>query len=341
MKRASLTIFTIMMACIIFAAYLYLTASSQPSSELKIFCAGSLALPLNATAHEFEATYPKVKVVIEPSGSVMAVRKVTDLSREADILALADYRLIPKFLMPNYTNFCICFATNELVLAYTPSSRYANEINESNWYQILLHEDVKFGFSSPNDDPCGYRALMSIALAGLHYGISLLDQLIVNNSNIWVEKTSEEFHIYVPPDLTPTSDKLVIRHKSVDLIALLEAGTLDYAFEYKSVAIQHGLNFVSFPKEINLASPDLADLYSKVHVHIFAGSGKESVLSGAPIVYGVTILDNAPNRKAAISFIKFLLSSTGKSIFEQHGQDFLEPYILIGEAPEELNQLLK
>ena len=90
-----------------------------------------------------------------------------------------------------------------------------------------------------------------------------------------------------------------------------------------------------------MASPDLADLYGKVHVYIFAGSEKESVLSGAPIVYGVTILDAAPNREAAISFTKFLLSSAGKNIFEQHGQDFLEPYILIGEAPEELNQLLK
>ena len=42
------------------------------------------------------------------------------------------------------------------------------------------------------------------------------------------------------------------------------------------------------------------------------------------IVYGITVLDNAPHYEDAIEFVKFLLSDTGRIIFEENGQEFLE-----------------
>jgi len=83
----------------------------------------------------------------------MAVRKVTDLHKPADIVAVADYTLIPQLLVPNYTDFYVLFATNEIVIAFTDQSKYADEINSDNWYEILARPDVKFGFSDPNQDP--------------------------------------------------------------------------------------------------------------------------------------------------------------------------------------------
>jgi len=38
-------------------------------------------------------------------------------------------------------------------------------------------------------------------------------------------------------------------------VALLEANAIDYMFQYKSVAIQHGLKYIELPKEINLSDP--------------------------------------------------------------------------------------
>ena len=48
-----------------------------------------------------------------------------------------------------------------------------------------------------------------------------------------------------------------IRPKETDLLALLEAGEIDYLFIYRSVAGQHGLKMILLDDEINLKSSAL------------------------------------------------------------------------------------
>ena len=57
---------------------------------------------------------------------------------------------------------------------------------------------------------------------------------------------------------------IVIRGASVQLLALLESGDLDYAFEYESVIKQHKLNLLSLPAELNLGNADLNQEYGNV-----------------------------------------------------------------------------
>jgi molybdate/tungstate transport system substrate-binding protein len=98
----------------------------------------------------FEEIYPDIDVLIEGHGSIQVIRHVTEIAQIsgepiADIVAVADYSLIPKMmyntLIPgtekNYANWCIKFASNSLGLAYTSQSKYNNEINENNWYKII------------------------------------------------------------------------------------------------------------------------------------------------------------------------------------------------------------
>ena len=61
---------------------------------------------------------------------------------------------------------------------------------------------------------------------------------------------------------------LVLRDASIELVALLEAGDLDCAFEYESVARQHHLPFVALPAQIDLGSQRYAAEYAKVAVAI-------------------------------------------------------------------------
>ncbi len=325
------------------------TATTTPAGKpvgakrkLVIFCAGSLYIPLKRLAEVYEKLHPDVEVVIEPSGSVKAVRKVADLHRRCDVLALADYRLIPSYMIPRYAKWYIAFASNRVVLAYTPKSKYANEITPENWYEILARPGVRYGFSNPNDDPCGYRTVTVISLASLLYNKPILDKLVISKTNIHAEKRGDELHIYVPANLEVKRDSgLVVRSKSVDLIALLEAGVLDYAFEYLSVAVQHNLSYVMLPAELNLGDLGHADTYSKVVVHILYGTEKEREIRGAPIVYGVTIPVTAENTKDAIEFVKLLLSDTGRRIFQECGQPFLDKFFYGGELPEELKHLVE
>ena len=65
-------------------------AEAAAVRELVVFHAGSLSIPLREIATAFEASHPGVKVVREASGSRAAARKISDLGRNCDVLALAD-----------------------------------------------------------------------------------------------------------------------------------------------------------------------------------------------------------------------------------------------------------
>ena len=318
----------------------YMLYGPRENISLKIFTAGSLKLPMERVGSIYREKYG-IDFDIEPSGSVEVVRKVTDLGKTPDVVAVADYRLIEKYLVPNYTDWYVAFASNELVLAYTSNSKYADEIasNPDKWYEILARPDVKWGFSDPNKDPCGYRATGIIVLAGIYYnGFSIPTELLFSKTNMYFEVENGVYHVYVPASLNVKAGDLVIRPKSVDLISLLESGSIDYAFEYKSVAIQHNLSYIELPREINLGDPGLDDFYAKVVVHILVGSSKETAIPMKSIVYGVTIIKDAPHPKEAAEFLKLLLSDTGREVFKEMGQSFLDEPIYYGNVPEELGK---
>ncbi|MFQ5722334.1 MAG: extracellular solute-binding protein, partial [Candidatus Aminicenantales bacterium] len=203
---------------ILLSAYTLLTlsCSSNHSTKLIVLHAGSLSVPFQQMAQAFMAKYPSIKVQTESAGSVACARKIIDFSYPADIMASADSAVIRSLLIPEYADFCIDFASNEMVIMYNPKSRYAKEINANNWYQILLRPQVKYGHSDPEVDPCGYRTFLCWQLAENFYQEPGLYQKLINGC---------------PPKN--------IRPKEVDLLALLEAGELDYIFIYRSVAQQH------------------------------------------------------------------------------------------------------
>ncbi len=269
-------------------------------SYLKVFHAGSLTVPLNKVGEAFRSEHPNVRFDFESSGSVDAVRKLTDLGKPCDVLAVADWRLIPKLMYDEYADWTIIFASNEMVIAYTNQSKYAGEINSSNWYKVLARDGVVIGRSDPDRDPCGYRTLMLFQLASIYYGDPSINETLWNHADT------------------------VVKPKSVQLLTGLESGQIDYAFEYKSVAVQHHLNYVELPDELNLGDPDLEPYYAKVSVLVHKGN--ETIeIKGAPILYGLTIPKDAENRDLAIEFVKFLLSGEGRELVESCGQNVIYP----------------
>jgi molybdate/tungstate transport system substrate-binding protein len=225
----------------------------------------------------------------EASGSQNAARKVSDLKKPCDIMASADYKVIDKLLIPEFADWNVRFATNQLVLCYTDTSKYAKEINADNWHEILQRKGVIWGHAEPNIDPCGYRSLMVLQLAETHYKIpGLYDKLIANR---------------------PEEN---IRPKSVELVSLLQTGNMDYAWEYLSVAVQHGLKYIVLPDEINLGNYKFDDTYAESVVKV---TGKEPGtfmdIKGQSCTYGVTLIKDAPNREAAIAFLAYMLDPDG------------------------------
>ncbi len=207
------------------------------------------------------------------------------------------------------------------------------------WYDVLSRNGVKWGFSDPNKDPCGYRTVGVIALASIYYNNSgILNDLLLKNTNFQVKSADGSIEMKIPASINVNSNSLSIRPKSVDLIALLESGGLDYAFEYKSVAIQHNLNYVELPDKINLGNPSYDKFYSRVSVDILIGTDREKKIFMSSIVYGITILDNTANKELAIKFIKLILSDEGRKIFKSLGQAELSKIIYNGNIPPELEE---
>lgn len=287
------------------------------SGELTIFHAGSLSVPFKVLADSFQKIHPEVKILTESAGSLASIRKITDLGRNCDILASADYILIDKLMIPEFATWNLLFAGNEMSIVYTEHSKYAKEIDQNNWPEILQRTDVIFGRSDPNSDPCGYRTILTW---------KLLEEAA--NQKGLAEKLLKKDNRYIRP-------------KEVDLLALLESGAIDYIFLYKSVAIQHKLPYLKLPDSINLASPFLNEFYSKVSVDVTGNKPGETISqTGEPMIYGLTIPGNSLRPDLAEEFVKFILEK-GLPIIEKLGQSYVKPsYSKKSTAPEFINPLI-
>lgn len=294
---------------------------AEAREKVIIFHAGSLSVPLKAMAKAFAAKHPDIDVQLEGSGSRKCARKISDLGKECDIMAAADFSVIDNLLIPKFATWNIRFATNEMVLCYNDKSAYAQELTPESWTDILARKGVEWGHSDPNLDPCGYRALMVLQLAEKAFKKPGLNQRLLANR-----------------------PRRNIRPKEVELIALLETGVIDYAWEYRSLAVQHKLKFQSLPPEINLSNYALDSFYHQAQVQVNGKKpGAKITLRGKSITYGVTLLKNAPHKAAAIKFLDYMLTPDGGlKILKELGQPPIVPArVSDGQAVAALPELLQ
>ena len=286
----------------LFVALSFASLAAWPAAaaeKIIIFHAGSLTVPLAKIEKDFEAAHPGIDILREAGGSTKMARMISELGKPADIMASADFKVIDKTLIPNHADWSIRFATNQLVLCYTDKSRDAENVNADNWYKILEKKGMVWGHSDPNLDPCGYRSLMVLQLAEKYYkDPGLYDRLIANR---------------------PQKN---VRPKSVELVSLLKTGNMDYAWEYLSVAVQHGLQYVVLDDHINLGNYKYDSFYKQAQVKV---SGKKPgttiTRTGKSCTYGITLVKDAPNAAGAVRFLEYLLAADGGlKVLQEMGQ---------------------
>ncbi len=318
--------------------------SDKEKTPLKVLFAGSLIIPFDALEQAYEAQHPDVNVLMEGHGSIQVVRHVAEIHDEVDVAVTADHALMPMLMYSSlvppddphaagqpFADWTIKFATNRLALAYTPGSRYADEINSDNWHKIIARPDVKLGLADPRFDAAGYRALMALKLAEAAYASpTVFVDVTLGRFKVPITAQEEDGRtiIHVPEIVTPKpGSDIVMRGASVQLIALLESGDLDYAFEYESVIQQHGLEMVRLPGALNLGDEQYAGQYGQVQVRLdfqrFASVKPE--FDGEVIGYGVTIPNNAPHPEQAQEFIAFLLGPEGQAVMTANHHPLIVP----------------
>ncbi len=277
------------------------TGRDAPQGRLVVFAAGSLARPLRTALDSFTAT-TGVAVDLETSGSLETARKLTELGKIPDVIALADEEVFPQLLMPRFMSWYARFARNRMVIAYADRSRYADSLREETWRDVLTRRDVQVGRSDPDLDPAGYRTLITFQLAERHYKDQGLAARLLTN--------------------TP---KRNMRAKSAELVALLQAGELDYEWGYESVAQAAGLRYLALPTAIDLSTDADSVSYSTVSVRVLGGSPGDTItMSGRPIRYAVSIPTDAPHHELAQQFVVWLLSARGRAALRAEHLDTLD-----------------
>jgi molybdate/tungstate transport system substrate-binding protein len=275
---------------------------SAAERRLVVFNAGSLARPLRAALDTF-ARREGVIVEQESAGSLESARKLTELGKIPDLIALADAEVFPRYLMPAHVDSVVRFARNRMVVAYTDRSAHAAEISGASWAEILTRADVEVGRSDPELDPNGYRTLMVWQLA--------------------------ERSLRAPGlagRLAARASPRNVRPKEADLVGLLQAGEFDFIWSYESMAKATGLRWVRLGDSVDLSNAALAGHYAQAEVTVRGASGGAQVrFRGEPIIYAFAVPIAAPHRALGERFAAFLQSAEGREILRREGLDVLDP----------------
>ena len=290
------------------------TSGGNEERRIVVYNAGSLALPLRTALDSFAAR-EHVTVEQENAGSLETARKLTELGKIPDIVAVADYEVIPLLLIPSHATWYATFARNRMVLAYEDRSRGAADINTSNWWQVVTRPGVQVGRADPSLDPNGYRTLLVWQLAERFYKQPGLAQ-----------------------KLLATAPPRNVRPKEADLVGLLQAGEFDYIWSYESIAQGVGARYVTLPSEIDLSASADSAAYAVASVRVAGKTPRDSVtMRGQPIVYAFTVPTHAPHPTIAAKFAEYLASPDGKRVMRGAKLDVLERFEVVGTGvPAEL-----
>ena len=277
-------------------------ASTNSGKTLIVFGAGTLATPWALEIAAFKAEHPGITVHSEFGASGDRVKAITELGEPADVLGVADYSLIPAEMFgtgtKQFATWYVGFVSNQITFAYTSHSKGAGQLTPTNWYRVLAQPGVHIGRSNPAADPSGYQILQMLKLAQGYYHDSSISASVLKNS----------------PDSS-------VAETETSLIGALQSGQIDYLAIYRSDALQNHFKYIHLPAQISLSDPALAKTYATVTTQGATGSS----VKAKPIIYGMTVPTNAPDRALGEQFVAFVLSPQGQAIMRANGFVVLSP----------------
>jgi molybdate/tungstate transport system substrate-binding protein len=268
--------------------------------DLMVFHAAGLS-PVIAGVRDDCLKELGIRLRTEASGSQVACRKVSELKRDCDLVMLADAGLVAK-LLGGVCSWRLDFASDEVVLAVGKRAPRTEEARK-NWPAVLSADGVRLARVDESQGPIGYRALLvwklqeRIGPAGLH------DRLLARCDKVVDHVTR----------LTP----------------LLTSGEVDYAFAYRSICIAHDIRYFRLDPRVNLGSADTD--YSAARVTYRRKSrGGEVTVTGAPVVWTLSVPDRNADAETARRFVKWLLTEKG-DLMARSGFPPLKPPRFYGE----------
>ena len=275
---------------------------------VSVLSAGSLARTFEEHVGPAFESETGISIQGEYYGTNALIRMVKDRTKAPDVVVSADATLLRDRLYGQITDWDVEFAANSLGIGYDTRTRTGRRIADGDpWYEVAPDADPgDIAIADPDLDPLGYRAVQAFELAGRAH----------DRPNL---KTDLLDAVYREPE-------------EPQLLTGVTTGSRAAAVVYRNMAVDHGIDFSEFPEEYNFADPDLADHYATAEYT--TGEGYTAV--GRPILYNVTIRDDADAPAAGRRLVEFLvdnpdrLTDAGLSVDERFPRT-------VGDIPEAID----
>ena len=251
------------------------------TDAVSVLSAGSLARTFEEHVGPAFESETGIELRGEYYGTNAVMRMVEDRTKVPDVVVSADATLLRDRLYGSLTQWDVAFAANSLGIGCDTRTRLGSRLADGDpWYELAPEAaQGAVAISDPNLDPLGYRAIQAFDLAGRAHGI---------------------------PDLRDRMRQVVYEEpQEPQLLSGVETGSRAAALVYRNMAVDHGIEFVSFPPEYNFADPALADHYATAEYT--TDEGYTAV--GRPILYNMTVPTIADAPDAGRRFVQFLVDN--------------------------------
>jgi molybdate/tungstate transport system substrate-binding protein len=234
------------------------------------------------------------------AGSLAIANQIKGRIATPDVVEFADPTVNATLMGSangNYVSWFFTYARSELVIGFDPRSKYAKAFQQVQkhqlpWYRALLQHGLRLGRTDPNLDPKGYRALFMAGLAQHLYHLKNFKRTVfgadLNTAQIFPEEV---------------------------LVARMLTGQIDAGVFYLSEVRDLGIPYISLPAQVNLGASNLSKLYATQQFT----TDKGVKITGAPILYTITIPSTVKDVDGAQAFIRFVLGKRVRSVSARHG----------------------
>ena len=300
------------MAATVTKATTHGTASVAYAGSLELFAATDLGPKFEAaTGDSFQG---------RAAGSSTLASEILSQEISPGVFMSIGKKNIKRLWPAKRSKFVIQLATDPLVVAYNPSSKFASQFAAianhkkplSALFKLLSTPGIRIGRTDPNADTQGifFILMMKLAQSTLHLSYDPATTVL------GVTKSTP---FGLPAQMVDEDS----------LITDLQAGEFDASSAYLTQAIQYHLHYITLPPSLNFAVSSEVSHYAKVSLRLTDGT----VEQGELITLDITLVlptsaktkPSPANQAADDTFVAWILSANGRAQLRIGGYPLTRP----------------
>jgi molybdate/tungstate transport system substrate-binding protein len=163
-------------------------------------------------------------------GSVGLANQIKGKLRNGDVFISANPKVNANLMGAangDWVSWYVAFAQSPLVIGYSASSKFADNLKSKPWYQVLAEPGIRIGRTDPKLDPKGALTLTLMTQAETYYKSPGLSQKVLG---------------------APDNPAQVLPEET--LVGRLQSGQLDVGFFYSTETSDAKISAIALPPEI-------------------------------------------------------------------------------------------